>query len=155
PTQSSKVVQDRSARRLQSVFQQVGRRPAADCRQRTFTQGAKTVRILIILLLVLPLVTRGQIVAQPETQPSRTGLGPIQVLLVVVRDVNVPRNQFLLQTPGGEHLFVMVPRCKVKEGVPTSDLRDLNLGDAVSVVYEMKHGMKLAHSVVIHSRATP
>src|SRR5206468_217948 len=114
-----------------------------------------TVRRLLLPLLALPLIGLGQLFANHEPPPSRTGLGPIRMLRGVVRDVNLPRNQFLLQAPGGEHLFVMTPRCKVKEGVPTSDLRDLSLGDEVSVVYEMKSGMKLAHSVVIHNDATP
>jgi hypothetical protein len=68
--------------------------------------------------------------------------------------VNLPRNQFHLRARGREHLFVMAPRCKVKESVPVSDLRDLVVGDEVSVLFEINGSVRLAHSVLVHSGPT-
>lgn len=108
-------------------------------------------RRLILPLLTVVLVGAPQLCANQQLPPAQIGLGPVGALRGVIRDVNLPRNQFLLQARGGEHLFVMAPRCKFKEGVPVSDLRDLVIGDEVSVLYEMKGGVRLAHSVLVHS----
>jgi hypothetical protein len=91
-----------------------------------------------------------QLFAKQQLPPVQTGLGPVATLRGVIRDVNLPRNQFLLVARAGEHRFVMAPRCKIKEGGRLSDLRDLTVGDEVSVLYEMKGGVRLAHSVLIH-----
>ncbi|MBI1917894.1 MAG: hypothetical protein HYS12_24630 [Planctomycetes bacterium] len=108
-------------------------------------------RGLLLPLLAVPFIGTAQLFANHELPANQTGLGPVRTLRGVIRDVNLPRNQFLLEARGGEHLFVMVPRCKLKRGVPVSDLRDLAVGDEVSVLYEMKGVVRLAHSVVVHS----
>ena len=112
-------------------------------------------RGLILPLLAVPLLATAQLFASYELPAKQTGLGPVGTLRGVIQDVNLPRNQFLLQARGGEHLFVMAPRCKVKGGVAVTDLRDLAVGDEVSVLYEMKGGVRLAHSVLVHGGPTP
>ena len=107
-------------------------------------------RKLALPLLAVSLIGMEPLLAAPTLPPERAGLGPVAMLRGVVRDVNLPRNRFLLQAQGAEHLFVMSPRCKVQGGVPVKDLRDLNVGDQVSVLYEMKGSVKLVHSVLLH-----
>src|SRR5262249_42855818 len=138
------------------VLSPYSRRAARSLRRRiTLSEGANIVRGLILPLLAVSLVGVGQLLANHELPPSRAGLGPVGTLRGVVQDVNLPRNQFLLRAHGGEHLFVMAPRCKVKDGVAVRDRRDLKVGDEVSVLYEMKGGMKMAHSVLVHNGDTP
>ena len=112
-------------------------------------------RGLLLPLLAVPLLGMAQLFANHEPPAKETGLGPVGTLRGVIQDVNLPRNQFLLQARGGAHLFVMAPRCKVKGGVATTDVRDLTVGDEVSVMYEMKGNVKLAQSVLVHKGSTP
>jgi hypothetical protein len=108
--------------------------------------------VVVALHFLAPVALTG-----PPTAPGLEGRAArgvaTRVLQGTVRDVNLPRGQFTLQTGGEDHLLYVPPACRVAARAVT-DLRALRAGDEVSVTYEDRGGVKVARSVVVHAGAS-